>query len=90
MSNRLYQDLPSEEQTPEESIYTVGDSLLMQFYCGNWSATVEEMTENNYTVKELSEYIKNQEEEFGCIGGWLDWFDREFFAELGGTAVKLN
>ena len=36
---------------------------------------------------DLIKYINSLD---ACIGGWLDWFDREFFAELGASTVKLN
>ena len=88
--NKLFNNLPKEDQDETELIYTVGDSLLMQFYCGNWSASVKEMTNNFYSCENLLEYIKHLEETEGCIGGWLDWFDRDFFAELGASTVKLN
>jgi len=85
--NKLFNNLPKDEVNEEEAIYTVGDSLLYQFYCGNWSASVKEMTDNNYSTTDLIKYINSLD---GCIGGWLDWFDREFFAELGASTVKLN
>jgi hypothetical protein len=85
--NKLFNNLPKDEVNEEEAIYTVGDSLLYQFYCGNWSASVKEMTDNNYSTTDLIKYINSLD---ACIGGWLDWFDREFFAELGASTVKLN
>ena len=85
--NKLFNELPKDEQDQDEAIYTVGDSLLHQFYCGNWSASVKEMTNNFYSVKDLIEYINNQDD---CVAGWLEWFDRDFFAELGASTVKLN
>ena len=41
MSDFLYQKL--EEVDEQEGLYTEGYSLLMQFYCGNWSASVQRM-----------------------------------------------
>jgi len=85
--NKLFNNLPKDEVNEDEAIFTVGDSLLMQFYCGNFTASVKEMTDNFYSVTNLIEYIATQED---CVGGWLEWFDREFFAELGNSTVKLN
>jgi len=85
--NKLFNNLPQDEVNEDEAIYTVGDSLLYQFYCGNWSASVKEMTDNNYSTTDLIKYINSLDD---CVGGWLDWFDRDFFAELGASTVKLN
>ena len=51
--NKLFNNLPKDEVNEEEAIYTVGDSLLYQFYCGNWSASVKEMTDNNYSTIDI-------------------------------------
>ena len=85
--NKLFNNLPQDEVNEDEAIYTVGDSLLYQFYCGNWSASVKEMTDNNYSTTDLIKYINSLDD---YVGGWLDWFDRDFFAELGASTVKLN
>ena len=85
--NKLFNKLPQDEVNEDEAIYTVGDSLLYQFYCGNWSASVKEMTDNNYSTTDLIKYINSLDD---CVGGWLDWFDRDLFAELGASTVKLN
>ena len=85
--NKLFNKLPQDEVNEDEAIYTVGDFLLYQFYCGNWSASVKEMTDNNYSTTDLIKYINSLDD---YVGGWLDWFDRDFFAELGASTVKLN
>jgi len=86
--NKLFNYLDEEEQTPQEGIYTIGDSLLYQFYCGNWSATVKEMIENNYSSENLIDYIESIDD--FSLDGWLSWFDRRFFVELGKSQVKIN
>ena len=79
--NILFNTLPKDEQTPEESIYTIGDSLLNQFYCGNWSSSIKEMKEKNISCAELIEYLEHLESELGdCYG---NHFDRSFFGSLG-------
>ena len=80
--NILFDALPEDEQTPEESIYTIGDSLLHQFVCGNWSSSVKEMKEKNISCAELIEYLEHLESELGDCEYFLH-FDRSFFGSLG-------
>jgi len=80
--NILYNELDELETDEHESIFFVGDSLMYQFYCGNWSASIKEMKEKNISCLELIEYIENQEDEMGDCD-FFKWFDRKFFAELG-------
>jgi len=82
--NKLYEELPRDERQEDEE--TVGDSIAMQFYYGNWSTSVEEMEELNISANDLHEYLKEKAFESSCTlsdehyyGGW---FDTEFFMEL--------
>lgn len=56
--NKLYNELPMDEVMEDERIYTVGDSLLNQFYNGNWSDSVQEMVDNNISTNDLLQYIE--------------------------------
>ena len=76
MTEFLYQKL--EEIDEHEGLYTEGDALLMQFYCGNWSASVQRMRDENIRWEELLEYTDEHEE-------WNDQhghFDRHFWGTL--------
>lgn len=55
MTEFLYQKL--EEIDEQEGLYTEGDALLFQFYCGNWSASVQRNHDQyvyNYELDELT------------------------------------
>ena len=86
--NKLFNQLPIDEVSQDEGIYTIGESLLNQFYFGNWSASVKEMVDNNYSVDNLLEYLDYLKDEIGCE--YNSSFDNRFFAELGNSTVKLN
>ena len=82
MSDFLYQK--REEVDEQEGLYTEGDSLLMQFYCGNWSASVQRMRDENIRWEELLDYVDEHEE-------WNDQhghFDRHFWGELGASLAR--
>jgi len=82
MNDFLYQKL--EEIDEQEGLYTEGDSLLMQFYCGNWSASVQRMRDEFIRWEELLEYVDEHEE-------WNDQhghFDRHFWGELGASLAR--
>mgnify|MGYP003652066438 CR=1 FL=1 len=84
--NILFNELNELEKDEDENIFYEGDSLLYQFYCGNWSASVKEMQEKNISCLELIEYIDEQielEKYTDSECSFLNWFDRKFFAELG-------
>jgi len=83
--NNLYDTLPKEDINEDEGIYTYGDSLAYQFYCGNWSASVKEMKDEGWTVSKFIEYLEEQAEEFNAsladiYGGH---FSASFWANLG-------
>jgi len=82
--NKLYNELPKDERDEQEGTYLVGDALANQFFNGNWSASVELMTENYYSCRDLIEFIEEDGD------AWNGFFDNSFFAELGNSTVKLN
>jgi hypothetical protein len=82
MTEFLYQKL--EEIDEQEGLYTEGDALLFQFYCGNWSASVQRMRDENIRWEELLDYVDEHEE-------WNDQhghFDRHFWGELGASLAR--
>ena len=82
MTEFLYQKL--EEIDEQEGLYTEGDALLFQFYCGNWSASVQRMRDENVRWEELLDYVDEHEE-------WNDQhghFDRHFWGELGASLAR--
>ena len=87
--NKLFNELPQDEQYEDEGIYQIGDALANQFYNGNWLASVELMTENYYTCTNLIDFLTDEDTEFEGqpYGGF---FDYAFFAELGASTVKFN
>jgi hypothetical protein len=82
-------DLLADEDRTEDWERTRGDNLTNQFYCGNWSASVQEMIDDNISIKDLIEFLELEEYMHGK-SEFNDWFDREFFAELGNTEVRYN
>jgi hypothetical protein len=86
--NKLFNELAEDERT-EDWERTRGDNLTNQFYCGNWSASVQEMIDDNISIKDLIEFLE-LEEYMNGQSEFNDWFDREFFAELGNSKVRYN
>ena len=66
----------------DEHLYTQGDSLVNQFYCGNWSASVQEMKDNYIRWDDLLTYIENHEVWEDYLGKG-EHFDHSFWGELG-------
>jgi hypothetical protein len=88
--NICFDQLPKDEQNEDESVYTLGDDLMYQFYCGNWSSTAKEMEDKNISCSEFCEYVTNMENELGKCD-FTEWFDRSFFAELGSQkGIRIN
>ena len=83
-SDFLYKDL--KEIDEQEGLYTEGDSLLFQFYCGNWSASVQRMKDNFIEWRDLLDYLEEHEV-------WNDThghFDRSFWGELGAALARKD
>lgn len=86
--NKLFNELKSDERT--ESWETLrGHNLMNQFYCGNFSASVKEMIDENITGNHLIEFLLEDELHEGKTN-FNQWFDREFFLLLGKTKVRFN
>ena len=49
--NYLNRALPKDEVNEDESLYTEGDCVLYQFYCGNWSQTLDAVMTTAYIGK---------------------------------------
>ena len=83
--NNLYDTLPKEDINEDEGIYTYGDSLAYQFYCGNWSASVKEMKDEGWTVSEFIEYLEHQASDYDDILSEMynGHFRPSFWANLG-------
>jgi len=79
----LNQKLSDDEIRYEDhSMETKGDSLIFQFYYGNWSASVQEMKDHFIWWNELLEYMQGHEV-WGNFIQENDHFDHAFWGELG-------
>lgn len=87
--NPCFEQLPEDEQNEDEGIFTVGDSLAHQFYCGNWSHTVKEMKDTHISCVDFAEWLYDFEASMGQPCEFTKWFDRRFFAQLG-SEVRYN
>ena len=100
MSDFLYQKLEEIDEQHEslkteefcflENLQTEGDALLFQFYCGNWSASVQRMRDENVSWRDLLQYIEEGELE-SPDGDWSQshgHFDRAFWGELADTLAR--
>ena len=47
-----YTALEAEYINEDEMIYTIGDSILFQFYCGNYTDSIKEMVKLYMILKE--------------------------------------
>tara|TARA_B100001093_G_scaffold493375_1_gene535494 strand:+ start:360 stop:722 length:363 start_codon:yes stop_codon:yes gene_type:complete len=66
----------------QADLYTNGDSLIYQFYCGNWSASIQEMKDHFIWWNELLDYM-NESETWCEFITYNDHFDHAFWGELG-------
>ena len=90
MSDFLYQKVKPEDFNEDEQIHTEGDALLFQFYCGNWSASVQRMRDENVSWRDLLRYIEDGEEA-PDVDLWAHshgHFDRAFWGELADTLAR--
>ena len=84
----LFNNLPVEEQDEDESIFTYGDEIAYQFYCGNFTDAVGMLREMNMRAKDFLEYLENRAEDFGynniCNDEFYNnHFSPEFWIALG-------
>ena len=83
----LNAELPTDDETIAFDEYELpisknGDSLIYQFYCGNWSASVQEMKDHFIWWNELLDYM-NESEIWREFISNNDHFDHAFWGELG-------
>ena len=91
MSDFLYQKVKPEDFNEDEQIHTEGDALLFQFYCGNWSASVQRMRDENVTWRDLLQYIEEGELDSpveDLLSHSHGHFDRAFWGELADTLAR--
>ena len=76
-------ELKEDEKTEDEED-TNGDSILNQFYYGNWSQTIKECVYYRIEPQILLEYVEDKKQEF--YGNeiipnesYFSWFDSNFF-----------
>lgn len=65
MNDILFEELPEEEQMGEES--TIGESLAMQFYYGNYTASVKKMVELDVSTSELCDYLEENASDMNML-----------------------
>jgi len=61
--NKLYNVLPRDEIDRDEGIVTFGDSVLSQFYYGNYIDAVNMLRSSCVSADTLAEYLEDQAEE---------------------------
>lgn len=61
--NKLYDEYLGERQEMEE---TMGESVALSFYYGNFSDGVKELLDLNITTIEFYEFMEEKADEYGC------------------------
>ena len=79
----LYTQLPEEERTEEES--TIGESIALQFYYGNFSSGLDELRELSISSRDFLNYLEDLADDYGTnlddlYGGH---FSPDFWLTLG-------
>jgi len=79
--------LPVDEQNEDEQIVTYGDSILSQFYYGNYSDGINNLVEYQIRPDELATYLEDKAEEYDMKVSELynGHFDLTLFASIGET-----
>ena len=91
----LDQELPEEEMneydgsSPEECFTHEGETLVWQFYNGNWSASVQRMRDHNVTWNELLTFMEEHEIWQEDLGTGTH-FDNAFWGELGSELARRD
>ena len=65
MNNILYDELPEEEQMGEEN--TIGESLAMGFYYGNYTNSITRMLELDISTSEFCEYLEENASDMNML-----------------------
>ncbi len=79
--------LPMDEQNEDEQIITYGDSILSQFYYGNYTDGINDLIEYGIRPDELATYLEEMAEEYDTKVSELysGHFDYTLFASIGET-----
>lgn len=78
----LNDELSDDDYDGDVGLVTKGDTLINQFYNGNWSASVQEMKDHFIWWNELLDYMQDHEIWSDFIKE-NDHFDHAFWGELG-------
>lgn len=80
-------ELNEDEICEYDGVYTVGDSILNQFFYGNYTDSINKMLEVNITPQQIGEYLEEKAEEFGCNVSDLynNHFTLSYMASIGET-----
>ncbi len=84
---RTYTNLPLDEQNEDEGIITIADSILNQFYYGNYTDAIAEMLSSGIRPDELATYLEEKAEEYDMAvkDMYNGHFDYTLFASIGET-----
>ena len=89
--NKLYEELPEEEWDEEEVLNTVGSSIALQMYYGNYTDGLNSLIELDVTALDFHEYLHGAYKDyiakrFDDYPLDLQWYDgmltTKFFLEL--------
>ena len=88
--NTCTNNLPTEAINEDKLIYTTGDSILNQFFYGNYTDALEEMVKEHITPMELADYLEEKAEEYdtGTDELYGNHFTISFFAGLGESYAR--
>jgi len=83
----LHTQLDNEDINEDEQVYTVGDSILMSFYYGNYSDGIKELLEYQIRPEELAEYLEDKAEEYNTTVSELynGHFTLSLFSSIGSS-----
>lgn len=65
MIDMLYEGLSEDDISEDEGIFTEGDMIANQFYCGNFSDAVGYLKDFECRAKDFLQYLEEQAEEHG-------------------------
>ena len=92
MNNVLYEELTEEERNEEEVLNTLGSSIALQMYYGNYTDGLNSLILLDVTALEFHEYLDGAYKEYinerfdAYPVGDCDWYDgmltTKFFLEL--------
>jgi len=80
MNNILFEEIPEEER--QEEVNTIGESIAMKFYYGNWTDAVKEMEELNISTSELCEYLEENASDMGMLLSDIYYYGGHFIYDF--------